>query len=44
MCNSGNCKWEVNDYNNGGTLCRKPAYMICQEDLEDMEGEDDEDN
>jgi len=38
MCCSGYCKWEHNDYINGGTRCGKPRGSKCpDEETDDME-------
>lgn len=29
MCCTGICRWERNDYTNGGTTCRKPPEAQC---------------
>lgn len=40
MCCTGSCKWEKNDYVNGGTRCLKPLRKKCPMDDEGYDEED----
>jgi heterodisulfide reductase subunit A-like polyferredoxin len=37
MCCTGYCKWEVNDYVNGGTRCRRPLREPCPMEIDEDE-------